>query len=169
MKKHTLLLAFSLIFLAASAKTTSLPIPVTNTKIYADEGVKVRLILGGKTYDLLSYNLNYSAADRSKTDIPVNSSPLILNNTVNSINVTLRSTKIDQELMDWILSPDSNTKDGQIVITDADAGKTLKTINFSSLKPANYNENLYNNGGINTVIQPTTSFNMHFTKVTIKQ
>ena len=144
MKKHITLIILSVFFLAANAKTTSFPIPVTKTRSYAEEGIKVKLILGGKTYDLITYNLNYSAADKSKQDIPVSPSPLLLNNGVNSVNVTIRSSKIDQDLMDWILSPDSNTKDGQIIITDADAGKTLKTITFSSLKPANYNESIRN-------------------------
>ncbi len=169
MKKHITLIIFSFIFLASNAKP--LPLPV-NTKIIADEGIKLKLTLSGKTYDLISYNLNYIAADKSKQDAPGSTSIIttsILAPTVNNLNVSLRTSKLDQELMDWILTPNGSEKDGQIQIIDADAGKVLKTISFNSLKPANYTESFYNNGGINVNIQTTSTFNMHFTKISIKQ
>lgn len=171
MKKHITLIILSLIFLASNAKPLPFPVKFTNA-INADEGIKLKLTLGGKSYDLISYNLSYIASDKSKADAPGSTSIIttsILAPTVNNLNVSLRTSKLDQELMDWILAPSSSEKDGQVQIIDTDAGKVLKTITFNSLKPANYSESFYNNGGINVNIQTTATFNMHFTKISIKQ
>ncbi|WP_299497967.1 type VI secretion system tube protein TssD [Mucilaginibacter sp.] len=89
-------------------------------------------------------------------------------NQANNISVTIKSSKIDQELMDWILSTDKEAKSGQIIITDGESGKTSKTITFTDLKASSYTENMYNNGAFNINIQPTTSFSMHFKTVNIK-
>ena len=167
--KKPLVLIFSLVLLFFAAKATNTHFSTTpaTTTIADDEGIKVKLTLAGKTYDLVSYTLNYTAVDKSRLDaMPVNA----LNN-INVLSVTIKSSKIDQELIDWILSPDSFGKDGQIVITDGESGKTLKTLTFSFLKPNSYTENYFsNNGNANgTILRATTAFSMHFGKVSIKQ
>src|SRR6187402_2696155 len=101
--KKPLVLIFSVVLLFFAAKAADTRFLTTHTTTIADdEGIKVKFTLGGKTYDLVNYTLNYTAIDRSRLDAkPVNN----LNN-INILSVTIKSSKIDQELMDWILSPE---------------------------------------------------------------
>ncbi|MGI4727806.1 MAG: type VI secretion system tube protein TssD [Janthinobacterium lividum] len=114
----------------------------TSVKSNFDESVKIKLILGNKTYELQSYSLTYFRPDNSKTNITSNDvltaySPYQKSN----ISIMLRSSKVDQELLNWLLAPEQQSKDGQIIVSDGDSGKILKTVTFTGANTASYNEN----------------------------
>jgi len=166
MKKHivfTLLLLLPF-FLTLKANSSTIPgLPYAN--LADDEGFKARITLGGKTYDLLNYSFSFNGVDKTKLDaMPLNTT---LN--INILSVGIKSSKVDQELMDWILTSGGTPKDGQIVITNSETGKTVKTITFTLLRPNTYNESFYNNNAIINSQATATSFSMHFDKVSIKQ
>jgi hypothetical protein len=132
-----------------------------------DEGVKIKLVFNNKTYELQAYNLNYIRVDNSKSDVvSSNVSGYVYPYQKSNINLTLRSSKIDQELLNWLLSPDQQPKDGQIIVTDGDSGKILKTVTFTGSNTANYNENNNtNNFGGNLQF---TSFSLSFKTISVK-
>ncbi|RYY07661.1 MAG: hypothetical protein EOP43_02600 [Sphingobacteriaceae bacterium] len=132
-----------------------------------DEGVKIKLIFNNKTYELQSYNLNYNRVDNSKSDGAINNVPAyVYPYQKSNINLNLRSSKIDQELLNWLLSPEQQTKDGQIIVTDGDTGKILKTVTFTGSNTANYNEN-NNTGNFGGNLQ-FTSFSLSFKTISVK-
>ena len=133
----------------------------------ADEGISIKLVLGNKTYDVISYNLNFTATDKEKST-PITTNGFSYMNQSNTIGITIRSSKIDQDFMNWLLSDNAEPKDGQLIITDNENGKLLKTITLTVLKSAFYNESMYNNGPMNNNIQATTNFTLRFKTVSIK-
>lgn len=167
MKKQLILLTLCTGLLAFNTNATRLPAThhASLTKTIFDEGTKAKLVLGGKTYDVITYNLNFTALDKTKgTDVPLQTYPGL--NVFNGITLSIRSAKIDQELLDWLTSTDGAPKDGQIIITDVETGKTLKTLNLSGLRPSTYNDNYYSN--VTSYGQGNTSFGLRFAKVSIK-
>ena len=166
MKKHIVFTLVLLLPFFLSLKANSLTFSdLSYASLADDEGFKARITLGGKTYDLLNYSLNFNGVDKVKLDaMPLNTT---LN--INILSVGIKTSKVDQELMDWILTSGGTPKDGQIVITNSETGKVVKTITFTLLKPNTYNESFYNNNVIINSQSTATSFNMHFDKVSIKQ
>lgn len=145
-----------------SSAKTAIKCSNFETNLIFDEGVKIKLILNGKTYELQAYNLTYVRDDHNKSDGPFLGSSY----QKSSINLTLRSSKIDQELLNWILSAQQDAKDGQIIVTDGDNGKTTKTVTFTGANTASYNENNNtNNFGGNLQF---TNFSLSFKTIAVK-
>lgn len=167
MKKHFFLAVLFIASLSVTAKTIKPANPATLTanKKHLDEGVKITLVLDDKTYEIASYSLNYISKDKTATPaIPAPVNPLPYYNSVNNLGVTIRTSKIDQALLDWILSADRVAKEGKIIIVDSESGKT-KTLTLKSIKPAGYTESFYNGS---TAFPTMTTFNMHFEQISIK-
>ncbi|MDB5287359.1 MAG: hypothetical protein JWR05_2308 [Mucilaginibacter sp.] len=129
------------------------------TKYAYDEGSKIKLIIGDKTYELQSYNLIYAITDKSKSDLP----PSNYFQT-NNISFSIRSSKIDAEFINWILNPDQQSKDGQIIISDSETGKVTRTITFTGAKTNTYTENNYTANNINQY----TNFSLKYKTLSIK-
>jgi hypothetical protein len=138
MKKTFYLICVLSLFLTvsfAANNSNGKPYPAF-TKYAYDDGYKIKLIIGDKTYELQSYNLIYNTSDKGKSDIPT------LNfYQTNNITLNIRAPKIDAELIDWILNPDQQPKDGQIIISDSETGKVIRTITFIGAKTNTYTEN----------------------------
>jgi hypothetical protein len=164
-------LVFVVLLLAStvnySAAKTLAKFPYSKAKLNFDEGVKIKLILNNKTYELQGYNLTYVRVDNSKNDVTSsNILGVYYPYQKSNISLTLRSSKIDQELLNWLLSPEQQTKDGQIIVTDGDSGKTLKTVTFTGSNTASFNENSNtNNFGGNPQF---TSFSLSFKTISVK-
>jgi hypothetical protein len=163
--KKTILLVCSLLLLLVIPAAFGKFSPkhhILHQKIQLDDGTKFKLILGNKTYELQMYNLSYvpASTEKSKTEMPVN---IYQSNT---LNVNLRTSKIDQELMDWLLDPEQSPKDGQIIAYDADTNKPIRTITFTGAKTASYNEN--NNSGFYNLNNQLTGFALRYKTISIK-
>ncbi len=152
-----LLIAASVFILPAMAKKPAFKSNGHNKNLFLDEGTKIKLILDGKTFDLQSYNLNYYVPPVDKsTTVPVYQSSAVM--------VNLRSSKIDQELLDWILSPDAKPKDAQIIVYEEDTNKTVRKIILTGVKPASYTEN----SNLNNITNRNTTLNLRYQSVSIK-
>lgn len=169
MKMKKLVIVLMLIFSTIAYSTTKAFSRISYTILHSrfDEGVKIKLVLGNKTYYLQNYSIIYSRIDKTKNDA---TSSNVFGGTYpyqkSNISVNLRSSKIDQELLDWILSAEQQTKDGQIIVTDGESGKTLKTITFTGANTAIYNENNnINNFGGNIQY---TNFTLYYKTISIK-
>ena len=124
-----------------------------------DEGVKIKLILGGKTYDLQSYSLSYFVADKQKAELSM------YNYQTNAISMGMRSSKVDPEFIEWLINPAQQPKDGQIILTDAESGKIVRTINLTGVTTFSYTENNFNpNYNTNQI----TNFSLKYKAISIK-
>ncbi|WP_374951354.1 type VI secretion system tube protein TssD [Mucilaginibacter sp.] len=163
MKKLIVLLAVLSLNYETLPSLFASPAPKFETaNINFDEGTKIKLTIGGKTYELQSYSLSYvpGSGDKAKSETVVMSyAP------TNSLNFNIKQSKVDSEFLDWIINPDQQPKDGQIVVTDGDTGKVLRTITFGGAKTQSYNENMfiqnYNNGQF-------VGFNLRYKTISIK-
>lgn len=169
MKKPILIVFILFLVFAGQAGAADFNFPVSIHKklVKADEGTKLKLILGNKTYDISGYMFNYVyqiPVDKTNSNNGVATN--IFGNQTNNINITIRSVKVNQELMDWILSAGKEPKDGQIIVTDAESGKVTRTITFTGLIATTYSENA-SNLFVNYA-QNNINFGMHFKTVNIK-
>ncbi len=129
-----------------------------------EEGTKIKMILNGKTYELQSYTLNYVPFDPDK---PKRENQLY-NFQTNAITINLRTSKIDQELVDWIFSENQSLKDGQIVVYDAESGKPIKTISFKGAKTGSYTENSNMAANYPMTQYQTATFQLKYKTVSVK-
>jgi len=127
-----------------------------------DEGSKITLKIGDKTYDIQMYNLSY----HPKTAKERNESTFV-NNTSNTISISIRSSKLDQEFIDWIFAVDQQPKDGQIIVYDGDSDKVIKTITFTGATTSSYNEG-FNIASFGLNNSRTTTFGLRYKTVSIK-
>jgi Hemolysin coregulated protein Hcp (TssD) len=160
MKKafYILTILATVFIVPATAKKLATGYHHYNKNVRFEENPKIKLILDGKTYEVQNYNLAFYAP------IPDKPSTTTLYQT-NSINISIRSSKIDQDLLNWILAPDPAPKNGQIIIYDADTNKTIRTITLTGLKTGNYNENNNSNFPNNNQY---TILSLHYQSVGIK-
>lgn len=164
MKKHLILIPLICVIAHFSYATTRKVLKADTflSSNKSDEGTKMKLILGDKTYDIQSYNLSYFPASGNKT-----MTETVVNTYQSSvITIGVRSSKIDQEFIDWLLKSDAQPKDGQIIIYDADTKKTLRTISFTGASTWSYNE--YNNVQNFTVSNQVTSFSIKYKTINVK-
>lgn len=164
MKKTVIILLLLLSTIAYSSDQTLPKVSSPVSRSGFDEGVKIKLVLGDKTYELRSYSISYYRANKVKDNSNVSSgvSPYQRN----TLNVNLRSSKIDQELLNWLLSAEQQSKDGQIIVTDIDSAKTLKTVTFTGANTYSYNES-NNNNSLGNNLQ-NASFSLNFSSIAIR-
>jgi len=162
MKKtlSTLLILICAFTLSATTKKSRFTNHTIYKKVKSDEGTKIKLILGDKTFDIQSYSFGFYPASNEKDKAAAAN---IYQN--NLINVNIRVSKIDQELLDWLLNADQQPKDGQIIVYDADTNKELRKITFTGVKTGAYNEN-YNN--TYTTNSQTTNINLRYKTISVK-
>lgn len=165
MKKLRSIILILMFLPATSTVAHSLTVVHSHNKsnVQAEEGIKIKMTLGNKTYDLQSYSLNFYRPEKTPAETPSS----IYGNLSSTITISIRSSKIDQELLDWMLAPEAIGKDGQIVVSDAESGKVLRTVTFTGVKTANYNENIMtNNYGINNL--QNTNFSLRYKTINVK-
>jgi len=114
--------------------------------------------LDGKTFDLQSYNLNYYVPIPDKAL----STPVYQ---YSALMVTIRSSKIDQELLDWILSTDAKPLNAEIIVYEEDTNKPARKIRLTGVKPASYTETSNLN---NLTNNRNTTINLRYQSVSIK-
>jgi hypothetical protein len=138
MKKIVLLLIFgAALNVCVAAKHTTLPHSIYQPKNDPDDGTKLKLIIGGKTYDIQMYNLIYNPKDdKSKND-----ETAIGFYSGSVITISIRSSRLDQEFVDWIFDPNQKPQDGQLIAYDAESGKSIREITFTGATVSSYNEN----------------------------
>jgi hypothetical protein len=161
MKKIALLILFgTLLNISIAADHLSHKHGITRLNVN-DESSKITLKLGDKTYDIQTYNLSFRRnRNKEKTE-----SASIDNYNTNTISITIRSNKLDQEFMDWLFAENQQPKDGQIIVYDADSGKT-KTITFTGATTSSYNEGLNVANALSN--SRTTIFGLRYKTVSIK-
>jgi len=129
-----------------------------------DDNTKIKLILGDQTYEIQSYSLSYHQTETKPAPNPITGIVGVAQ--TNSISVVIRTAKINQGLLDWILNPEQELRNGKIVVYDTDSGKVLKTITITGLKITTYSENGNSAANINLIQQTNLAF--HFTTINIK-
>lgn len=115
---------------------------------------KTTLEVDGKVYSLSSVSVNTynrgSGYDPSPSD--------------QTIQVQIRSTKMDQFIWDWINSPDIVKKNGKIKLMNADENVVLQTIVFENGFSSSYNMSFY----MNNEYSNETSITLSASKITVQ-
>lgn len=165
MKKAVTVLLLLLSTIAYSSDQTLPKVSEPVSRSDVDESVKIKLVLGDKAYDLKSYTISYYRTDKAKTK-GSNALSFTYPYLKNSIGITLISSSIDQELLNWILAPEQQAKDGQIIVTDIETNKTLKTILFTDANTYTFSESNNTNSHVNIV--QFSSFSLDFSSISIR-
>ena len=113
MKKQILILVFFLLLI---------PFANANPKPNFFKDVIVKLVLGGKTYNIQSYILNSSTMDKQSVVESYNLGKNYNNTYItltNVVVVTINPKNLTQELLDWI-SAGKNVQNGQLLISHND-------------------------------------------------
>lgn len=133
-----------------------------------EEGTKIKLTLGDKTYDIQLYSLSAYYADKVN-DKPKTTDAALSYYSSNSLSITLRTSKVDQALLDWMLSPEPQIKDARMVVYDGESDKVIRTLTFTGVRPGSYSENngsnTYGYGNAGSLL---SGFGLKFKTVSIK-
>jgi Hemolysin coregulated protein Hcp (TssD) len=98
--------------------------------------IKIKFEIDKTVYQIDNINYSYS--------------PSTLDNIIASVslNISIKSQKMDQLLLDWCLSG-SEQKDIKVSIFHADENYLMKTIAFKNAKCISFNESFYPTDGYN--------------------
>ena len=120
--------------------------------------MKIKLDLEGKIYDLATTHFStYGQPPQTSNDEYYTSA------SGPNLSLTMKSNKIDQSLLDWVMNPRPALKNGKITVYDDDTNNVLKTITFQKGYCSSFSDsidansdNYYATASLNLVIEKLT-------------